>query len=134
MSSAAKAGICVVIAVAVPVILSFLTGGAALFMFAPFYFMALLVAGAQMLASRHEKRSGRGQLPPRPAPGGQVVEGGHSGHPDDDRMPGQARRDASAPRLHGRDVILRTLRPLAVRRADCGTANLQVTKAWLQET
>jgi hypothetical protein len=57
MSNAAKAGICVVIALAVAVIVSIPTGGAALFVFAPFYFMALLAAGAQILASRHEKRS-----------------------------------------------------------------------------
>jgi hypothetical protein len=67
MSNPAKAGISVVIAVAVAVIVSIPTGGAALFLFAPFYFLALLVAGAQILASRHEKRSRRGQLPPRPA-------------------------------------------------------------------
>ncbi len=65
MSNAAKAGTCVVIAVAVAVIVSIPTGGAALFVFAPFYFMALLVAGAQILASRQEKRSRREQLPPR---------------------------------------------------------------------
>jgi Domain of unknown function (DUF1707) len=75
-SNAAKAGICVVIAVAVAVIVSIPTGGAVLFVFAPFYFMALLVAGVQILASRHEKRSRRGQLPPRPIQGGQAVEGG----------------------------------------------------------
>jgi hypothetical protein len=68
MSNAAKASICVVIAVAVPVILSIPTGGAALFAVAPFYLMALLVAAAQILASRHHKRSG-GQLPRRPTPG-----------------------------------------------------------------
>ena len=68
MGNAAKAGICVVIAVAVAVVVSIPTGGMALFIFAPFYFMALLVAGAQMLANRHDKRS-RGQLPPGRAPG-----------------------------------------------------------------
>ena len=57
MSNAAKAGTCVVIAVAVAIIVSIPTGGAALFVFVPFYFMALLVAGAQMLASRHDKHS-----------------------------------------------------------------------------
>ena len=67
MSNAAKAGICAVIAVVVAVIASIPTGGMALFMFAPFYFMALLIAGAQRLASRHERS--RGQLPPGRASG-----------------------------------------------------------------
>jgi hypothetical protein len=66
MSNAAKTGICVTIAVAVAVSVSIPTGGAALFLFAPFYFMALLVAGVQMLANWHDKRS-HGQLPPRRA-------------------------------------------------------------------
>jgi hypothetical protein len=93
MGNAAKTGICVVIAVVVAVIVSIPTGGMALFVFAPFYFVALLVAGAQMLANRHDKRS-QGQLPPGRAsgaggetpqrtppasPGGQLPpgEGGH---------------------------------------------------------
>lgn len=67
MSTAAKAGICVAVAVAVAAVMAVATGGLALFLFVPFYFMALLVAGAQMLATRHEKGS-RGQLPPRPSP------------------------------------------------------------------
>jgi Domain of unknown function (DUF1707) len=69
MSNAAKAGICVVIAVVVPTVLSIPAGPVVVFMFAPFYFMALLVAGAQMLASRHESRSHRGQPSPGPAAG-----------------------------------------------------------------
>jgi hypothetical protein len=91
MSNAAKASICIVIAVIVPAVLAIPTGGAAFFAVAPFYLMALLVACAQVLASRHEKRSsgqpprrpgGRGQasrsLPPA-APGGQLppVDPGH---------------------------------------------------------
>jgi Domain of unknown function (DUF1707) len=64
MNNAAKASMCVVIAVAVAVIVSIPSRGAALVLFVPFYFMALLVAGAQMLASRYEKRSRR-HLPPR---------------------------------------------------------------------
>jgi hypothetical protein len=47
-----QVGMCLVIAVTVAVIVSIPTGGAALFVFAPFYFMALLVAGAQILTSR----------------------------------------------------------------------------------
>jgi len=67
MSTAAKAGICVAIGIAVPAVMTIAWGGVALLLFAPFYFMALLVAAAQMLASRHDKSS-RGQLPPRPSP------------------------------------------------------------------
>jgi hypothetical protein len=67
MSTAAKAAICVAMAIAVPAVMSIAWGVVAPALFAPFYFMALLVAGVQMLASRHEKRA-RGQLPPRPSP------------------------------------------------------------------
>jgi hypothetical protein len=67
MSTAAKAGICVALAIAVPAVMALAWGPVAPFLFAPFYFMALLVAGAQMLASRHDKRS-HGQPPPRPSP------------------------------------------------------------------
>jgi len=69
MGTAAKAVICAVIAVATMAVLAVVTGGLALMVFVPFYFMALLAGGAQILASRHEKRS-RGQLPPRPGPRG----------------------------------------------------------------
>jgi Domain of unknown function (DUF1707) len=67
MSNAAKACICVIIAVATMAVAVFVTGGYALRVFVPFYVMALLAGGAQVLASRHEKRS-RVQLPPRPGP------------------------------------------------------------------
>jgi hypothetical protein len=66
MNNAAKSGICVAIAVVTLVLVAFLTGGQALFVFVPFYSVALLVAGAQVLDSRHQKRSRR-QLPPRAA-------------------------------------------------------------------
>jgi hypothetical protein len=127
MSNAAKVGICVVIAVAVAVVVSIPTGGAAFFVFAPFYFMALLVAGAQILASRHEKRSRRGQLPPRPIQGGQAVEGGQSGQPGDNRILCQARRGVGARHLAGVTLSRRTLRPQPVREDPRGSANLQVT-------
>ena len=65
MNKAAKSAICVAIALATMVVAFFLTGGYAL-VFVPFYAVALLVAGAQVLDSRHQKRS-RGQLPPRAA-------------------------------------------------------------------
>jgi hypothetical protein len=69
MSKSAKAGISVAVAAAAPAILSLVIGPLAFVMFAPFYVMALLVAGAQILFTRYDKRSGK-QLPPdlgRPA-------------------------------------------------------------------
>ena len=73
MSNAAKVGICVAMAIAVPVVLSFVTGALLpFFIFPPFY---LMVAVVEMLASLHEKRSRRGQLPPRPAQDGLAISG-----------------------------------------------------------
>jgi hypothetical protein len=70
MSNGAKAALCVVIAVATMVVATILTRGYALVVFVPFYLMGLLVTGAQMLASRYEKRShGRLPLEPGPDPG-----------------------------------------------------------------
>jgi hypothetical protein len=66
MNNAAKSGISVAIAVVTLVLAAYLTDGQALFVFVPFYSVALLVALAQVLDSRHQKRS-RGQLPPRAA-------------------------------------------------------------------
>ena len=66
MSKAAKAGIYVAVAIAVPVVLAFATGAPIpFFMFPPFY---LMVAVVEMYARRLEKRS-RAQLPKGPAPG-----------------------------------------------------------------
>jgi hypothetical protein len=61
MSRAASAGLCVVIAVAAPVVLSFSIGGAAFLLFTPFYFMALAVLTAETLVSWREQRSPRGR-------------------------------------------------------------------------
>ena len=116
VGNAAKAGICAVIAVAVAVIVSIPTGGMALFIFAPFYFMALLAAGAQMLASRHDKRS-RGQLPPRPAQFGRALEDERDSEPGTDPMLCQAPRDTRARRLRGHSVTRRPPRPVPARRA-----------------
>jgi Domain of unknown function (DUF1707) len=66
MNNAVKSGISVAIAVVTLVLAAYLTGGQALFVFVPFYSVALVVAGAQVLEERHQKRS-RGQLPPRAA-------------------------------------------------------------------
>jgi hypothetical protein len=66
LNNAAKSGVCVAIAVAALMLAAYVTGGQALFLFVPLYSAALLVAGAQVLDSRHQKRSRR-QLPPRAA-------------------------------------------------------------------
>ena len=66
MSNVARAGICVAMAVAAPVVLSFSIGRAAFLLFTPFYFMALAVLGVETLVSWQDKRSG-GQPPRRPA-------------------------------------------------------------------
>ena len=66
MNNAAKAAISVAIALATLVVATYLTGSYALFVFVPFYSLALLVAAAAMLDSQHQKRS-RGQPPPRAA-------------------------------------------------------------------
>jgi hypothetical protein len=104
MSTAAKAGISVAVAVAVPAVLSLAVGPLVFFMFIPFYFMALLIAGAQILFSRYETRS-RGQLPPRPGQGGISPQGQRpapGGAGDDPALPGarpdQTRADLRAHR------------------------------------
>jgi hypothetical protein len=88
MSNARKAAICVAIAVGVPAILAVPTGGIAIAMFIPFYFMALLVAAAQILTTRYEKRW-RGQPPPPPGQRGQPEDGPRLGQVGDDpALPG----------------------------------------------
>jgi len=57
VGNVAGAGICVVMAVAAPVVLSFSIGAAAFLLFTPFYFMALAVLGAETLVSWLGKRS-----------------------------------------------------------------------------
>ncbi len=75
VSNVARAAICVVMAVAAPVVLSFSIGAAAFLLFTPFYFMALAVLGAETLVSWQDRRSG-GQRPRRPAPGAGAPAGG----------------------------------------------------------
>jgi Domain of unknown function (DUF1707) len=120
MGNAAKAGICVAIAVAVAVIVSIPTGGAALFVFAPFYFMALLAAGTQMLVNWHDNRSRRGQLPPGPTQRGLALEDEPGRRPGDDLILCQAPRDTRARRLPGHSVIQRIWRSVPTRRASAG--------------
>lgn len=68
MSNAAKAGIWLIIAVAVPVVLSFLGGAQLFILFTPFYFMALAFLGAEIAVPPRAKRSQHRQLPPGGAP------------------------------------------------------------------
>lgn len=69
-----------------------------------FFFIAWMVAGAQMLLNWHDKRSRR-QLPPRPRPGGQALEAEQNGTPGDDWVLCQARRAVRAPHLPGYGII-----------------------------
>ncbi len=119
MNKAAKVAICAVIVIAVPLILAVPTGGLALFMFVPFYFMFSLVAGAQMLASRLERRSG-GQSPRLPGNRRQAVEGEQSRSPGDDLTLCQSHRDTHARRLPARSFTQRSWRSAPTRRASAG--------------
>jgi hypothetical protein len=104
MSNAAKAGLSVAVALIVLAVLTALTGPAGFFVCMAFYLMALPVAGAQFLYSRHQSRSG-GKLPPGrgtrqagpPRPSGQVLESG-SGQPRRDETRTDLRRHRPAMR------------------------------------
>jgi Domain of unknown function (DUF1707) len=65
MNNAAKASKWAVIAIAVPVVLSLVTGSPLPFFIFPSFY--LMIAVIEVLASWDEKRSRRGQLPPGPA-------------------------------------------------------------------
>ena len=68
VSNAAKASTWVIIAIAVPMVLSFLGGGQLFLLLTPFYFMALAFLGAEVATSRQTKRSQHRRLPPGGAP------------------------------------------------------------------
>ena len=99
MSSAARAGMWVVTAVAAPVVLSLPTDEAAFLVFAPLYSGALAFLGTETLVSWQEKLSDRRQLPPaaRPWPGIQTLGQRHARDPlraqrgCHDRLPGAGR-------------------------------------------
>jgi hypothetical protein len=90
------------------------------------YFMAWLIAGAQILDSWHQKRS-RGQLPPRPAQRGQALEGKPDGRRGDDLILYEARKDARARQRTGHRAIQRTCQSLPANRHQRRPANQQVT-------
>jgi hypothetical protein len=122
MSTAAKAGVSVAVSVAVPAVLSLALSQPVFLIFIPFYFMALLIAGAQMLFTRYEKRS-QGQLPPRPGQGGVSPEG---------QLPGPA-GDGPARPVAGPDQTqadLRTHRSRPVRSHLYGRGALTERQPW----
>jgi Domain of unknown function (DUF1707) len=84
------------------------------------YFMVWTVAGAQMFANWHDKRSGRGQLPPRSIQSGQAVEGEQGSTPGNDLILCQAHRDTRARRSLGHSVTQRIWRSVPTRRASAG--------------
>jgi Domain of unknown function (DUF1707) len=91
-----------------------------------FFFMAWMVAGAQMLVNWHDKRS-RGQLPPRRTQRGRALEGEQDGGIGGDLMLCEARRDVRAAHVTGHGVIQRARRSPPVRRDHPRRAGLQVT-------
>jgi hypothetical protein len=107
MSSAAKVGLSVAVALLALVVLTALAGGAGFGLCVAFYSMASLVAGAQALYSRQQRRSG-GQLPPSrrtlqaepPRPSGQALESGPS-QPRPDETRADLRNHRPALRLPG---------------------------------
>ncbi len=92
----------------------------------PWFLIAWIVAGLQILDSRHQKRS-RGQLPRRPAQRGQALEGEQDGKTGNDLTLSEARRDVRAPHVPDHGVIQRTWRSLTVRRGQRRPAHLQIT-------
>jgi DUF1707 SHOCT-like domain len=84
------------------------------------FFMAWIIAGAQMLANWHDNRSRRGQLQPRPAPGDHAVERGQGSQPGNDLMLCQAHWDTRAGRLLGHSVTQRIRRSVPITRASAG--------------
>jgi hypothetical protein len=77
----------------------------------PWYFVAWIVAGAQMLANWHDKRS-HGQPPPRRGQRGRGLEGGQDGGMGRDLMLCQARGDARGRHLPGRGAGGRSRRSM----------------------
>ncbi|MGN6176167.1 MAG: DUF1707 SHOCT-like domain-containing protein [Streptosporangiaceae bacterium] len=91
-----------------------------------FFFMAWMVAGAQMLANWHDKRS-RGQLPPRRTRRGRALEGERDGGIGGDLMLCEARPDVRARHVAGHGAIQRAWRSPPARRDHRRRAGLQVT-------
>jgi hypothetical protein len=77
----------------------------------PWYFLAWIVAGAQMLANWHDKRS-QGQPPPRRGQRGRALGGEQGDGMGGDLMLCQARRDARGRHLPGRGAIRHSSRSM----------------------
>jgi DUF1707 SHOCT-like domain len=90
-----------------------------------FFFMAWMVAGAQMLVNWHDKRS-CGQ-PPRRTQRGRALEGEQDGEIGGDFMLCEARRDVRAAHVTGHGAVQRARRSPPVRRDHPRRAGLQVT-------
>jgi hypothetical protein len=101
MNNAAKAAICVSIAAATLVGVTAVAGQGALIMCLFFYFMALVVAGVQVLDTRHKRHSGGTQppRPPRPAHGRLPLEDKRHGPTGDDLTLAEVRAHARAQHL-----------------------------------
>ncbi|HEY3034133.1 MAG TPA: DUF1707 domain-containing protein [Streptosporangiaceae bacterium] len=91
-----------------------------------FFFMAWMVAGAQMLVNWHDKHS-RGQLPPRRARRGRALEGEQDGGIGGDLMLCEARRDVRARHVAGHRAIQRAWWSPPMRPGHRRRAGLQVT-------
>ena len=91
-----------------------------------FFFMAWMVAGAQMLVNWHDKHS-RGQMPPRRTRRDQTLEGEQDGGIGGDLMLCEARRDVRARHVAGHGAIQRAWRSPPTRRDHRRRAGLQVT-------
>ena len=91
-----------------------------------FFFMAWIVAGAQMLANWHDHRSRR-QLPPQRAQRGRALEAGQDPGIGDDLMLWEARRAVRAPHLPGHAAIRRSRQSLPTGQDQRRPAGLQVT-------
>jgi hypothetical protein len=83
------------------------------------YFMVWMVAGAQIIANWHDKRS-RGQLPPRRAHSGQALEGEQSAGTGDELILSEARSGVGARHLPGHRVIQRLWQSVPTRWASAG--------------
>ncbi len=112
------------------VVATFLTGSEFLVMptalVVVFFFIAWLVAGAQMLANWHDNRSRR-LRPPRRVQRGRALEGEQDGGIGDDLMLCGARRAVRAPHLPGHAANQRSRRSLPACRDQRRPAGLQVT-------
>jgi hypothetical protein len=109
---------------------AFLTGNQQVamvfFLIVPWYFMAWIAAGMQILFNWHDKRS-RGQLPPPSAQRRRPLDSGQDGRPGDDLILCQARSEVCARHRPGYEGIQRAWRSQCVRRDQRLPASLQVT-------